>query len=322
MAAAVVGYNIDPEGEQKAADPSLAAAGNDPFSKWIDPTVSAMRRLTSYFQPEIRNKAVATLRHVALSRWFLVSGGAQHGGLGAPAVRRQALPASVAPIVTAIIPLLLLRMKKDFSKTVAATCVETLDMFVRDMGAACVMGLVGGASFDGAGDEAASGQQRVPILDAAMQQILLFMQGKAMCQSVEDEDDGEEGEEDEEEDHDFILMDSVTDLVGGLARAIGPEFAPFVVPLLQPLGRFLAPSRPHTDKSMAIGCYADLVGSIGPSLGANTAGSLLHVGMAGLADTSGGGEVQVSVAIVFDECWRASCVVEESSDWCGNACRS
>jgi hypothetical protein len=152
----------------------------------------------------------------------------------------------------------------------------------------------GGGGFGGGAIGEAS-QQSVPILDAVMQQIMLFVQGKAACQSVEDDEEGDEGDDEEEEDHDFILMDSVTDLVGGLARAIGPEFAPFVMPLLQPLGRFLAPSRPHTDKSMAIGCYADLVSSIGPALGANTAGSLLQVGMSGLADTSGGGEVQVSV---------------------------
>lgn len=59
-----------------------------------------------------------------------------------------------------------------------------------------------------------------------LQQLLLFLQGKAICQEVENElDDGEIGEGDEyNEDHDFILMDSVADLIGTLARTFGSNF--------------------------------------------------------------------------------------------------
>ena len=293
MAAAVVGYKIDPSAEQTTPDPK----SNDPFLKWIDPTLNTMRRLTSYFQPEIRNKAIVTLRHIALSRWFLASGGEKHGGLGGQPIQRQSLPSNVASIVEAVIPLLLLRMNKDMSKTVVATCVETMEVFVRDMGSACIVGNVGGSDLDGV----AQGQQTVRILDAVMHQVLLFLGGKAVCQDIENDD--EEGDEygvdmdGDEGDHDFVLMDSVTDLIGSLSRAIGPEFISYAIPLLHPIGRFLAPNRPHTDKSMAIGCYADIVSSIGPNLDASSTASLLQVGINGLADTSGRGEVQVSLTL-------------------------
>ena len=62
MAAAVVGFSDGRDGKPQIAVGASPAQTNDPFAEWIDQTVSAMRRLSSYFQPEIRNKAVEVLR--------------------------------------------------------------------------------------------------------------------------------------------------------------------------------------------------------------------------------------------------------------------
>jgi hypothetical protein len=79
-------------------------------------------------------------------------------------------------------------------------------------------------------------------------------------------------------------MDSVTDLIGTLARAFGGRFVNHAAPLLQPLGRFLAPNRLHTDRSMAIGCYAELVQGIGGNMDGQHCASMLQVGQMGLSD--------------------------------------
>ena len=48
------------------------------------------------------------------------------------------------------------------------------------------------------------------MLDSLVQQLLLFVQGTASCQQIDDHSDDDD-EEEGAEDHDFILMDSVTD---------------------------------------------------------------------------------------------------------------
>jgi hypothetical protein len=121
------------------------------------------------------------------------------------------------------------------------------------------------------------------VLDSLVQQLLLFVQGTANCQQIDDHSDDDE-EEEGAEDHDFILMDSVTDLIGTLARAFGGRFVNHAAPLLQPLGRFLAPNRLHTDRSMAIGCYAELVQGIGGNMDGQHCASMLQVGQMGLSD--------------------------------------
>ena len=121
------------------------------------------------------------------------------------------------------------------------------------------------------------------VLDSLVQQLLLFVQGTASCQQIDDHSDDDE-EEEGAEDHDFILMDSVTDLIGTLARAFGGRFVNHAAPLLQPLGRFLAPNRLHTDRSMAIGCYAELVQGIGGNMDGQHCASMLQVGQMGLSD--------------------------------------
>ena len=119
-----------------------------------------------------------------------------------------------------------------------------------------------------------------------VQQLLLFLQGKAICQEVENDlDDEESGEGDEDdEDHDFILMDSVTDLIGTLARTFGTNFVNYATPLLEPLGRFLSPNRPHTDRSMAIGCYGELVQGMGAHMGGQHCASMVQIVLVGLRD--------------------------------------
>ncbi len=300
IAAACAGYDID--GENNAAEGAaartgvgVAAGALDPFAPHVPRILSTMKRLLTYFQETIRVKAVGTMRNMTLARWYAVSGGAKHGagsnGNVPDHVARAPLPESVRQIVAETVPLLILRMNKDQRKSVAASCVEAMDAFVQDMGAPCVCWTA----------PPASGSQN--ILGAVVQQLLLFLEGKAACQEMmlsrynDDGGGGDEdglgygGEDDDEEDHDFILMDSVTDLIGSLSRAIGPQFAPYAVQLLQPLGRFLAPNRPHTDRSMAIGTYGEIVSGVGAALQASPA-NMLEVGLIGLRDAHH--EVQVS----------------------------
>ena len=48
-------------------------------------------------------------------------------------------------------------------------------------------------------------------------------------------------------------MDSASDLIGTLSKTVGDQMIPFFDQLQKPLLRFMKPSRPFSDRAMAIG---------------------------------------------------------------------
>jgi hypothetical protein len=58
-------------------------------------------------------------------------------------------------------------------------------------------------------------------------------------------------------------MDSVSDLIGALAKNIGVEFEPYFAAFHPLLLKFTKPSRAYSDRAMAIGCYAEVIAEIG-----------------------------------------------------------
>ena len=271
IAAACAGYE---EGGGSGSGSSEGNGGNtpdsDPFAPFVERTLDVMKQLTVYFHEQVKVKSIGVLRNMVLGSYQVSKGGLQGSAVWQENQRRcQAL-------VSAVLPMLLLRMNKDFNREVCAVSVEAVDAIVHDLGSSSIE----------------------PHLDALVQQLLLYLQGKAACQ--ESEDDVEEEDEallGEGEDHDFVLMDSVTDLVGTLARSFGGRFAGHAQPLLMPLGKYLAPNRPHTDRSMAIGCYAELVQGMGAEMGGQHCASMLQVAQTGLRD--GHHEVKVGVFFFF-----------------------
>jgi hypothetical protein len=96
------------------------------------------------------------------------------------------------------------------------------------------------------------------IADKVMEVVLQLLSEQMPCQHAT------VGDDDEDDDHDNVVMDSVSDLIGGLAKAIGPNFAPYFDAFSTKLLKFAKDNRPHTDRSMAIGCFAEVILEIGP----------------------------------------------------------
>ena len=101
-------------------------------------------------------------------------------------------------------------------------------------------------------------------------------------------------------------MDSVTDLVGTLARAIGPEFAPYVMPLLQPLGRFLLRAGHIQTKAWRLDVMLTW-SALDPPL-VQTQQLVYCRSQCQVSNNSGGGEVQVSFVQLL-KCLVAAIVV-------------
>lgn len=83
---------------------------------------------------------------------------------------------------------------------------------------------------------------------------------KAPCQQVDDayeQASGVNGEGDEDDDHE-AMMTAVCDLVGGLARVMGPHFNQYLNDFLPGILSYAKSSRPVSDRSMAMGCVSEV----------------------------------------------------------------
>lgn len=124
-----------------------------------------------------------------------------------------------------------------------------------------------------------------PIAQQLLTSIHLILSEKAPCQIKYEGD--EDNEEDDEDDHDNLVMDSITDLIGELAKVLGPNFVGMFDEFHKSLIRFTKASRLHTDRSMAIGCYAEVIAEIGPAA-VKYVDILLPMIKAGLSDNMEG----------------------------------
>jgi hypothetical protein len=103
------------------------------------------------------------------------------------------------------------------------------------------------------------GVDGAPVANELMKAVHQILAEKAPCQQKYEGDQHDE----DEDDHDNLVMDAVTDLIGELAKVLGPNFVPYFDEFQKLLIKFTKPTRAHTDRSMAIGCYAEVIAEIG-----------------------------------------------------------
>lgn len=89
--------------------------------------------------------------------------------------------------------------------------------------------------------------------------------------------------DDADADHDS-LMTEVCDLVGAFGRVLGGQFAPYLPQFLPPICEFAKTSRPASDRSMALGCLAELAEELEDSISSFWSPVFLPAVLAGLAD--------------------------------------
>lgn len=128
----------------------------------------------------------------------------------------------------------------------------------------------------------ASGSQ--PHLDTLCTQILLTLQKKHPCQ-IEAEDDDSEDDQDLQEsaEYDAMVVSSASDAIGSLAFALGPLFGSYYSHYHPLISKYYSPKLPVTDRSMAIGCIAEVAAGLGQGVDP-FAQSMLDVFMRALQD--------------------------------------
>jgi len=87
---------------------------------------------------------------------------------------------------------------------------------------------------------------------------------KALCQ--DDDEDDETLDEEEQAQQDSLLMGGISDLIASLAMAVGPSFNTFFQAFYPHIKKLFKPTRPLSDRSMAIGCLAEITSGLGQAI--------------------------------------------------------
>jgi len=111
---------------------------------------------------------------------------------------------------------------------------------------------------------------RTSALEHLFKLLLRFINEKAPCQLLMDEESEEASGVEEIQDHDFVLMESVSDLIAILPQVMGPMFEPAWRKLFPAMQRFLRPDKQAPTKGMAIGCFAEVLHWLTPLPPAST----------------------------------------------------
>lgn len=157
------------------------------------------------------------------------------------------LPDQLVPVIMKALRTSIAEITGGDDKGVVAKCYRTIGGILNRVGAVALT----------LADDA-----DIQVGQLLLQAIKTSLAQQLPCQTLEPEEDDEEG--DGGDDHDNELMDDVTDLIGILAKVMGPGFIPHFDLLLPDLLKFSTGNRVHSDRSMAVGCFGEVLAEIGP----------------------------------------------------------
>jgi len=220
------------------------------FFPYFEKVFPGLDELSEYPHPTLRAHSTIVLHEIMRSMNNLYP----HSPLPGQAVVRP----EVQNIVNQVVPLLIVRLVEEDEKEVCADAAEALADSLNMYG----IGILGDK------------------VDFVYKGCLAIMEQKAPCQQ-----DEEDRDEKEVADHDEVLMDHVTDLIAAMSKAIGPPFSKNYKKLHTALLKFTGPTHPQYDRSMSIGCFAEVVEHLGNEL-SHFIPSLVQTMFAGLQDSS------------------------------------
>ncbi|KAF9580196.1 hypothetical protein BGW38_003260 [Lunasporangiospora selenospora] len=99
-------------------------------------------------------------------------------------------------------------------------------------------------------------------ITAIGEQLNMIFEKKAYCQQELGDEDGPL-DEDEQAEFDALLISSASDLVGGLAGALGESFVPYAKVFIPHIAKYYSNNKPTSERSMAIGSLGDISSGMG-----------------------------------------------------------
>lgn len=226
----------------------LASVTKGDFQPYVERTYQALMQndLGAVFSVHeaVKAEALTVLQHM------LAVTCAANGIQTEPAQGQTvAMTQPVQYCATSIFEMYVVTLQKDYEKKCVAAACEGIMGVLRMLGMSAL--------------HLMSVEGEKPLAPMLMEAILQLLKEKAPCQTYDKYEDGEDEDEDDG-DHDNQVMDGVTDVIGQLAKVLGVHYVQYFNAFHGPLLRFTKPARAHSDRAMAIGCYAEVVAEIGP----------------------------------------------------------
>ena len=204
---------------------------------------TALWELSEYPHPYIRTANVQCMRELLM--WFhrAVPPSKQWSqGENVP------LESSIKEMVEELTRLIVERMDEEDDRQCAAEACDALGEVLQKYGTIILQQTIT------VGDK---NRREVPLPTHILDLIIRFLQEKAPSQIPEEVED--ESERTEIEDHDFVLMESVSDLITILAEVMGASFEPGFRLMFPHIQRFFKPDKQAPTKAMSIGLIAEVV---------------------------------------------------------------
>jgi hypothetical protein len=196
---------------------------------------------------------------------------ALHGmGITSAPPAGQVLPIGehVTKMLTASLVICLSAIEEDEDKPAVAAAIESLEAIMKEVGVVAL--------------HLSDNDERNPqvIIARIMNLILMLLAEKTTCQTSTDADAHDEEDDSENEN---AIMVATSDLITTLARLLRADFKVYFDEFHKYLIKFAKPNRTYSDRSMAIGCYADVLACLGTA-SLTYADSVMPIAQAGLAD--------------------------------------
>jgi len=165
------------------------------------------------------------------------------------------LPEQVKTLACVIINQCLNSINSDEDKKPVACALDTIGFMIEKGSAALLMVPV---------DPTQNPDWSGPVGGVLIELLVKLLQQATPCQqAAAAAADAGGGEDDCDDDHDEIVIDSVSELIGTLAKHMGPAFETYFERMLPLLLKYCKPGRPYTDLSMALGCFGEVVAELG-----------------------------------------------------------
>ncbi|GJP51676.1 hypothetical protein CLOM_g10825 [Closterium sp. NIES-68] len=220
------------------------------FGAYVQEAVSVLKDAADYAHEDVRLQATLSLQH-------LVTAALQ----AFPSAPGQPISAEAKHVFDAAMEVWMGAMRDEEERAVVGQAFTCAADTIKALLAA----------------DAANHALMTPYAEPLVAAVRAALRDELACQrAASDAEAGGEGaaglteaaeEEEEEEEHDEDLMDAAVDLLPAVARAVGAAaFAPVFHSLLPDILTFTKASRPPNDRSMAVGCIADVAGEMGEAM--------------------------------------------------------
>lgn len=214
---------------------TICSAVGEATMPFLEAVCVALDELVEYPHCFVRSAVMGAFNEIFGLMFTVCPNAEKHAPGKATAIHPQ-----TQAVLAKCLPLIINRMQQEEEKEVAAAACEALYEAIKNFGLGAIQGCI----------------------DEVYEALMELVAEKAPCQTAYEEDDPENME------HDEVLIDSVTDVVGVLATVVGDSYEHIFRQMFPHIMKFCKDTRNACDRSMAIGCIAEVAEVIGAKMGA------------------------------------------------------